>query len=262
MRELDHTKLEPIELLVHAVADLEPVTVQYPGDPELQYGPSQFVTHVASSTELEFFCHALPTGLTRKVDPETFTLRSSLQPVVKASALVFMERFEPFGGVWPRPRLSVLKGWVRQWRDCHALDVDDTKTLDEFVASLHESDEEDFIVETPVFMVTMRGSDLDRAEALVRKLHRRERTGDYDTTAPEKELPLVGRRGQELLDNNVTLTSAETAIVVGRAENTVRKWRMEGKGPPFHKVSPGKSGSVYYLSEEVLAWLREHRARK
>lgn len=261
MRKLDHTKLEPIELLVRAVADLEPVTVQYPGDPELQYGPPEFVTHVAASNELEIFCHALPTGLTREVDPETFTLRSSLQPIVEASALVFTERFEPFGGHWPRPRLSELQVWVRQWRDCHALD-EDTTTLDEFVASWHESDEEDFVVDTPVFMVTMRASDLERAEALVRELHRRERTGDYDMTTPEtQEPPLVGPQDRELLDNNVTLTSAEVAIVVKRTENTVRKWRSAGKGPPYHKVTAGRSGGVYYLPDEVEAWLRAHRGR-
>lgn len=48
------------------------------------------------------------------------------------------------------------------------------------------------------------------------------------------------------------LTSNDVAVRLGLDENTVRSYRVEGKGPPF--IKDRTTGRVLYNKSEVEAW--------
>lgn len=53
------------------------------------------------------------------------------------------------------------------------------------------------------------------------------------------------------------LTSARFAHRLGIKEQTARAWRHRGHGPKYLRWSP--RGPVFYLVEDVEAWLQTHR---
>ena len=55
----------------------------------------------------------------------------------------------------------------------------------------------------------------------------------------------------------VLLTETEAAKLIGFSIRTVQKWRMQGRGPKFVKVS---SRAIRYRREDVDAWI-ESRLR-
>jgi predicted site-specific integrase-resolvase len=52
-----------------------------------------------------------------------------------------------------------------------------------------------------------------------------------------------------------TITEKEAAKLLGARPQTMRAWRQRGKGPAFVKPV----GRVYYLKEDVLAFLAQSR---
>jgi len=40
----------------------------------------------------------------------------------------------------------------------------------------------------------------------------------------------------------------------GLAPDTVRLWRKDNVGPPWIKLTPGKTGSVRYKMSDILEW--------
>ena len=57
---------------------------------------------------------------------------------------------------------------------------------------------------------------------------------------------------QRMLIRRERLWAAEAAEYLGISRSTLAKWRMQGKGPPFHKCGPRL---VYYCPDEIEAWL-------
>jgi hypothetical protein len=53
------------------------------------------------------------------------------------------------------------------------------------------------------------------------------------------------------------LNSAQVAELLAVSQFTIRLWRIEGKGPRFIKMNPGKRAPVRYAKTDVEAWLRE-----
>lgn len=58
-------------------------------------------------------------------------------------------------------------------------------------------------------------------------------------------------------DLSETLDTKSAATLLRHSAQTLRRWRMEGKGPKFLKVGNGKS-SVFYRKEDLKAWMDKH----
>lgn len=51
------------------------------------------------------------------------------------------------------------------------------------------------------------------------------------------------------------LNNAEAAALIGVSPNTLKLWRHQGKGPPFHKHDPDSPQSgVSYASADIEVW--------
>jgi predicted DNA-binding transcriptional regulator AlpA len=53
----------------------------------------------------------------------------------------------------------------------------------------------------------------------------------------------------------VFLISAEAADLLRISRRTLERMRVDGTGPRYLKVGPGKRSRVLYRQSEVLAWL-------
>jgi predicted DNA-binding transcriptional regulator AlpA len=50
------------------------------------------------------------------------------------------------------------------------------------------------------------------------------------------------------------MRAAEAAGYLSVSRSTLAKWRMNAKGPPYHRFGPR---IVYYYQDEIDAWLEE-----
>ena len=56
--------------------------------------------------------------------------------------------------------------------------------------------------------------------------------------------------------NNIEfITTAEAAALIRHQPQTLRKWRVQGGGPPFIRLA----GRVLYEHSELVAWVTSHR---
>ena len=55
-------------------------------------------------------------------------------------------------------------------------------------------------------------------------------------------------------------TPKETAAVLGVSENTLRRWRVERRGPRFLKFGDSKQAMVRYYARDVILWAENQRA--
>jgi hypothetical protein len=60
----------------------------------------------------------------------------------------------------------------------------------------------------------------------------------------------------------IMLTSKQCAERIGVTNGTLRNWRTENEGPPWHTLKPkrkrngkGSRPRIYYKAGEVVAWL-------
>lgn len=56
----------------------------------------------------------------------------------------------------------------------------------------------------------------------------------------------------------VYLTTIEVAEVLRISRRTLERMRVEGTGPRFLKVGPGKKARVLYRQTDVMDWLGRH----
>lgn len=54
------------------------------------------------------------------------------------------------------------------------------------------------------------------------------------------------------------LTTAQLARRWGVAQNTLRNWRQNGKGPPVFRPTGRPMGRALYALEDILAWEDKH----
>ncbi|WP_405489123.1 helix-turn-helix transcriptional regulator [Streptomyces sp. NBC_00096] len=57
------------------------------------------------------------------------------------------------------------------------------------------------------------------------------------------------------LSDDDWLTPREVGPILRVTEKTLSNWRSLGIGPPYRKLSDGRSGRVRYRKAVVLAWL-------
>lgn len=50
-------------------------------------------------------------------------------------------------------------------------------------------------------------------------------------------------------------TPATAARYLNRAEGTLEGWRRDGIGPRFYRTGPGPRARIFYLQEDLDAWL-------
>lgn len=53
----------------------------------------------------------------------------------------------------------------------------------------------------------------------------------------------------------------DVARVLGVSEYTVQRWRVQGVGPRFAKLGPGKRARVAYRLEDLLAYIDRNLVR-
>ena len=54
------------------------------------------------------------------------------------------------------------------------------------------------------------------------------------------------------------LTSPQAAAILGCRPQTLRKWRVLGKGPRYVRLGDNPRGRVVYLTSDISAWLVSH----
>jgi predicted DNA-binding transcriptional regulator AlpA len=55
------------------------------------------------------------------------------------------------------------------------------------------------------------------------------------------------------------LTSPQVASLIGCRPQTLRKWRLIGKGPRYVRLGDNPRGRVAYLLSDITEWLTSHR---
>jgi len=56
------------------------------------------------------------------------------------------------------------------------------------------------------------------------------------------------------------ITSNQAATILGIKLQTLRAWRMKGRGPRYVRLGDNRMGRVAYRSEDVSAWIDAHVA--
>ena len=51
------------------------------------------------------------------------------------------------------------------------------------------------------------------------------------------------------------LTTAQTAALLGLQAQTLRKWRLQGLGPPYVRLGDGPGARVAYRQGDIDAWV-------
>lgn len=59
------------------------------------------------------------------------------------------------------------------------------------------------------------------------------------------------------MPSTTLMTPKEVAELIGCHEVTLRRWRLEGKGPPFIQIV----GTVKYRKEDIEEWLEKNTTR-
>lgn len=59
-----------------------------------------------------------------------------------------------------------------------------------------------------------------------------------------------------MVDDKVYLTTEEVADLLAVHVETVRRWRRENDGPPYHQLTPR---TIRYDKEEVLKWVKQQK---
>ena len=54
------------------------------------------------------------------------------------------------------------------------------------------------------------------------------------------------------------LTTVEAAKLLRISRRTLERMRVDGTGPRYLKVGPGKRSRVLYRQSELLTWLEQH----
>ena len=55
------------------------------------------------------------------------------------------------------------------------------------------------------------------------------------------------------------LFTAEAAAICRLSPRTLERLRVEGSGPRYFKLGPGKRARVMYKASDVLAWIERYR---
>ena len=59
--------------------------------------------------------------------------------------------------------------------------------------------------------------------------------------------------------SQVLFNEEKTARVFGVTKGTLRRWRREGKGPPWHKLGDEPGAAIRYLGGDLAQWLASRR---
>jgi predicted DNA-binding transcriptional regulator AlpA len=54
------------------------------------------------------------------------------------------------------------------------------------------------------------------------------------------------------------LTTPEAAAFLRLSVRTLEDKRLDGTGPPYYKLGPGKRAKVLYIETELVAWVANH----
>ena len=63
---------------------------------------------------------------------------------------------------------------------------------------------------------------------------------------------------ERIINASTLLTNAEAAQLLGCKPQTLRKWRLEGRGPSYIRLGEAPTARVAYRLSEIETWLSEH----
>lgn len=217
------------------------------GGPGLIGSPDRLFVQTAARGLVAVFATDLFTGEVHRLSPEVFCGRTSFLPWVAGSFALFHEHFHPFGGVWPERRVRDVRCQFELWQFRHALE-EDWSAVDAMLCSLLSVDKMDgsAVLEWPLFGLVV--ADVVEAELTVKRFSRgaSSRSQHSVKAAQPSDLP------------SETLSSREAAALLQVREQTLRRWRMEGKGPPWAKVGEHR---VVYRRADLTHWLELQTTR-
>lgn len=80
----------------------------------------------------------------------------------------------------------------------------------------------------------------------------------YRKLVPPAAPPPDLLRQAELLHDEGFIGEAELGDRLNLSVHTLRRWRVDDRGPPYYKLSAAKRAPVRYCWPEVLQWLRDN----
>lgn len=246
----DPRRQAPLELLVEEVSDLDPVLVEDEQIGEFALQPGDMVLRAASRGAFVVFAQNVATGRSVALEPaQVWGGWGSFVALPDISCAYFVEAFEPFGGQWPEIAIDACLGLVRHWRSCYRLDDEVARLEAALVNACGEGDRSTVVAWTPTYVLSLNAEELDRAAKAVRSEYRAFGRGEAMRSAAHSA------------GDGEYLTSVQVAELLGVTEQTVRRWRVMGKGPPWSRPGGGSKGRVVYRRTALDQWLADREGR-
>ncbi|WP_198368535.1 helix-turn-helix transcriptional regulator [Roseomonas rosulenta] len=57
------------------------------------------------------------------------------------------------------------------------------------------------------------------------------------------------------------LTPREAATYLGKSTSTLEAWRRQGVGPRFYRIGPGTRAGIFYVVNDIDAWISASASR-
>lgn len=231
----------PLHALLDELEDVGEITwVDDDGEPHV-LGPAHFLWKVLAKGKVQTWALVPETGASFPVPAEVFMGATSFVYDIGLSVLVWAGGELPFGepgARLPRARLVAARA---DWCARHERD-DDSAELVAWLEGVCGLDLERgrervyfLVLDDPV---AARAAMLDEVRSLV---------GEEDAAPSD---------GGASRSDKEFLTSKEVAAMLGIGEQSLRRWRTQGKGPPFVKIEGTR---VLYERGRLIAWLSDAR---
>ena len=233
----------PLHALLDEFEDVGEITwVDDDGNPHV-LGPAHFLWKVLAKGKVQAWAQVPETGASFPIPAEVFMGATSFVYDIGLSVLVWAGGEPPFGepgGQLPRARIVAARA---DWCARHERD-DDSAELVAWLEGVCGLDLERgrervyfVVVDDPA---AARATMMDEIRSLFGD-------GDEDVAPSEDG---ASRSDKEFL------TSKEVADMLGIGEQSLRRWRTQGKGPPFVKIEGAR---VLYPRRDLEDWLRTAR---
>jgi len=233
----------PLHGLLDELDDVGEITWVDDGGKPHVLGPAHFLWKVLAKGKVQAWAQVPETGASFPISAEVFMGATSFVYDIGRSVLVWAGGEPPFGEPGARLPRARLVSARADWCARHERD-DDSAELVAWLEGVCGLDLERgrervyfVVVDDPE---TARAAMMDEVRSLFGDEH----------VAPSE--------GGASRSDKEFLTSKEVAAMLGIGEQSLRRWRTQGKGPPFVKLEGAR---VVYSRDGLLVWLGDARTR-
>lgn len=227
----------PLHALLDELEDVGEITwVDDGGEPHV-LGPAHFLWKVLTKGKVQAWAQVPETGASFPIPAEVFMGATSFVYDIRLSVLVWAGDEPPFGEPGAQlPRARIVAARV-DWCARHERD-DDSAELVAWLEGVCRLDLERG--RERVYFVVVDNPAAAQAAMMdeVRSLFGEEDAAPSDGGA--------SRSDKEFL------TSKEVAAMLGIGEQSLRRWRTQGKGPPFVKIEGAR---IIYERSRLESWI-------